>query len=294
MDIFDNLGDDVNPPCTTPSSCIMSNIMPLDLYRDVAKDFLKLSRLRYERPDLVQLEKLMRAFSRLPYENFTKIIRAREFEGDGRLRSPDIVLGDHMDHGTGGTCFSLTHFFEQVLKFNGYETYPVLCDRSYGPDTHCALIARVSGKKCLVDPGFLMEAPLRLPPEGHSLQEGITSSIKLARLGTTSQFLLFSEGGGKSKLRYRLRDIPIEPEAFKKRWVDSFEWAMMRHPCISRMTENGQIFMRDKVLRSNKKNGRLQESIAKKFEDTVSDLFDVDKKIVERAVSCIKKGRTDR
>lgn len=260
-------------------------------YSDVAKDFLRLLKLKTARPDLVSLEVLMKAFSRFPYENFTKIVRAREFEGDNRMRLPDIVLCDHIDLGAGGTCFSLTYFFEQVLKFFGYDVYPVLCDRSYGPDTHSALIAKIGELRYLVDPGYLMDAPLFIPPEGETKLSSKISATRLLRLGTSSQLLLFSERGDKSKLRYRMRDTPVTPEIFKKRWLDSFEWAMMRHPCISRITADGQIFMRDGVMRKNEKDFSYQEIIKNTFAEKVSKAFGIESRIVDRALSYLPEKK---
>lgn len=260
-------------------------------YSDVAKDFLSLARAKPGRPDFEHLGGFMRAFRRFPYENLTKIIRAREFQdSEKRLRMPDVVLGDHLEIGTGGTCFSLTYFFEQILRFAGFETYPVLCDRSYGPDTHCALIVSIEADRYLVDPGYLMDQPLRIPDLGEAVQASAFQRTRLVRLGGSSQLLLFTEREGHSKLRYRLRDVPVDPVFFKSRWSDSFDWAMMRHPCVSTLTEDGQLFMRDGLLRNISRGDRAQERIEKEFASKVSALFGIDPRVVEAALDCVRLG----
>lgn len=258
-------------------------------YADVTRDFLNLVRIKPSRPDLELLEKLTRAFSRFPYENFTKIIRAHEYDGIGRLRTPEIIFSDHIECGAGGTCFSLTYFFDRILLNLDFETYPVLCDRSYGPNTHSALVVKLGYDRYLVDPGYLMEAPLMVPVRGESRQEGRIDETRLLRLGESSQLMLFSHGKEKSKLRYRLKDIPVEAEEFKQRWLDSFGWAMMRHPCISQMTPEGQIFMRDMKLRVNKRDEKSQETLRKNFLTRIEKTFKINSRLAAAAMDYAKK-----
>ena len=264
--------------------------MPRGSFDDVAKDFLALVRVGRDRPGPAHLAKLARAFGRLPYENLTKIIRAHEHaDPEGRMRMPDIVLGDHLDLGAGGTCFSLTYFFEQVLSYAGYDVHPVFCDRSYGPDTHCALVATLETGRYLVDPGFLLDAPLPIPTEGESVQQTSTSVTRLVRLGRSSQLLLFTERGGVPKLRYRLRDVPVAPPIFRRRWIDSFDWAMMRHMCASRLTEAGQLYLRDGVMRGIRRDGQRQERVRAKLSEVVAGSFGVDPRLVDAARDYISK-----
>lgn len=263
-------------------------------YSDISRDFLSLVLVKPGRPDFGHLGGLMRAFRRFPYENFTKIIRAHEFkDSEKRMRMPDVVFGDHLELGTGGTCFSLTCFFEQILRHAGFETHPVLCDRSYGPDTHCALIVPIGLDRYLVDPGYLMDEPLKIPDHGEAIQISPFQRTRLVRLDGSSQLLLFTEREGRSKLRYRLRDLPVDAALFKSRWIDSFDWAMMRHPCISTLTEDGQIFMRDGLLRRISGRDRAQAKIREDFASKVSALFGIAPSVTEAALDCVRENQDD-
>jgi len=260
-------------------------------YEDVVRDFLKLVRIRPERPDLAWLSKLARAFHRMPYENLSKIVRLYEVtDPRERPRMPDIVIADHMDAGAGGTCFSLTYFFQTILANVGYDACPVLCDRSYGPDTHCALIVRIGEKRYLVDPGYLMEAPLIVPPHGESHQKGKSSTVRLVRLGDSRQLLLVTLSGGKTRIRYRLRDEPVPENVFFEKWIDSFGWAMMRHMSVSRQTGDGLLFMRNGVLRKSRPGDRVQKSIKTHFADEVEKTFGIDKGLVNDARERVIRG----
>lgn len=241
-------------------------------YDTTARDFLNLTGLKSERPDLSSLADLVHAFGRLPYENLTKIIRAHEHSDiESRIRTPDIVLGEHIDFGTGGTCFSLTYFFEQVLKFSGFDIYTVLCDRSYGAAVHCALVARIGNEKYLVDPGYLMSSPVLIPPRGEVVWQGASSQIRIVRPGETDQVLLFTKREGKVKLRYRFHDAPAPFENFKNRWIDSFNWAMMRHPCVAQNFDGRQFYVRARKNLSASAMGALK----------------IDRRIITAANDCI-------
>lgn len=263
--------------------------MRMQHYDDVARDFLRFAGIAPARPDLAYLSKLARAFSVLPYENLTKIVRAGEVEDPfERPRLPDVVFADHLDLGSGGTCFSLTHFFRTVLAFAGYDAQPVMCDRSYGPNTHCALIVPLGNERYLVDPGYLMEEPLRVPEQGESVQHGRTSTVRFRRLGSTRQLLLITERDGKRRIRYRLKDAAVSDEQFRFFWIDSFDWAMMRHLCVSRQTGEGQIFMRDGMMRLVGGARKKQDRIHAGFSHELERAFGIHPRITARAQDAVK------
>ncbi|MFA4875000.1 MAG: arylamine N-acetyltransferase, partial [bacterium] len=206
-----------------------------------------------------------------------------------RLRTPDIILAEHIDLGAGGTCFSLTNFFEQVVRFAGYDVAPVLCDRSYGADTHCALMVNANGKRFLLDPGYLLEAPIEVPISGESVQKSPSGKVRLVRLGESSQLMLITERDGKAKIRYRLRDFPASRERFRRRWIDSFDWAMMRHMCASRQTADGQLYVRDGLMRVVRGDSSSQERMKSGFADEIEKCFGIERRLVSLAHDAVKK-----
>lgn len=263
-------------------------------YHDVVRDFLKLIHVRPDKPDLSWLTRIAREFHRMPYENLTKIIRLQEVtDPDERPRMPDVVLCDHTDMGAGGTCFSLTYFFQGILEDVGYDVYPVMCDRSYGSDTHCAVIVLLGEEKYLVDPGYLMEAPIVIPPKGFSIQVGGIFSVRLQRLGVTNQYLLITHRNGKSKIRYRMKDVPISREDFFEKWKDSFEWAMMRRLCVSKQTADGQLFMRDGTMRKDTKDGKSQGKLKIDIATSVERSFGIKGRLIMDAHDIVSKLRGD-
>ena len=108
------------------------------------------------------VESVAAAFSSLPYENLTKILK-HDREGGVARRGPEEVIRDHIRLGSGGTCFSLTAALLHVLRALGLRAEPILADRHYGENTHCALLVWLDGEPHLLDPGYLILKPLALP-----------------------------------------------------------------------------------------------------------------------------------
>jgi arylamine N-acetyltransferase len=260
-------------------------------HREAVKDFLKLAGVHPDRPNVNLLGRLTDAFLRFPYENLTKIIRMQEeLDPIKRLRMPEVVLGDHIDVGAGGTCFSLTYFFRQVLERCGFDCEAVLCDRSYGPDTHCALVVKAEGGSYLVDPGYLLQYPLAVPEAGESKLNMSTGSVSLKRLGQTSQYLLVTHQGGKSSVRYRLKGVPVEKDVFRERWIDSFSWSQMRHLCVTRLKREGRVYMRDQHLRFMTSDKKSQTKLKNNYERIVSDTFGLHETLIDKARSIIHES----
>lgn len=258
---------------------------------EAVKDFLKLAGIRPDRPTVSLLGRLTDAFLRFPYENLTKIIRVKEeLDPVRRLRMPEVVLADHIDTGGGGTCFSLTYFFQKVLDRCGFSCEAVLCDRSYGPDTHCALTADVEGERYLVDPGYLLQHPLIIPGAGESRLNTSTGGVSLKRLGQTSQYLLITHQGGKSSVRYRLKGLPVKEDIFMGRWIDSFSWPQMRHLCVTRLKREGRVYMRDQHLRFMTSDQKSQTKLRDDYERVVSNTFGLHETLIDRARSIIHES----
>ncbi len=262
--------------------------------------------------DLAGLIALTEAFLRFPYENFTKIIHAKDINDKaGYLRMPDIIWDEHKNFGAGGTCFSLTYFFESVLKEVGFDCYSVMVDRSYGKDTHCAMIVKLEGQKYLVDPGFCLSRPLpltdkemehRLPhntyivtpachPRGSNRGSHACNCIQgipaYTRGDDNVHYTISTKQLGQTKSRYLLKDSPISPAEFLKFWEDSFSWPMMRHLCATRLSDDGFLYLRDSFVRLTAHENKKQENIKADYELRVGRLFGIAPEVVRQAAEIL-------
>lgn len=242
------------------------------------------------KPDICGLARLTCAFLEFPYENLTKIIRASTAATpDERYRLPDIIVEEYQEYGAGGTCFSLTCFFETVLKTVGFDCYSVMVDRSYGRDTHCALIVRLHGEKYLVDPGYCLSSPI--PITGKETAHRLPHNTYIISPAGNGNYTVATERSGLRKARYLLKDRPVAPAEFLKHWDASFGWPMMRHLCVTRLSEDGYLYLRDRHLRHTGRAGKRQENIGAFYDKKVAEAFKMSQKIVSLASNIIMEKR---
>ena len=190
----------------------------------------------------------LRAFSRIPYENITKVDSFNELGIRSAKHTPDELVARYISKGTGGTCFPLTLTLARFITALGYEAHPILADRRYGSDTHCAVIFRHRESPWqIVDPGYLINSPCALPPDNLSVryQIGFTT-IELRHKGSDKKTELFTSIGSEAEsLRYRLtyKINPVDEVVFNSAWDRSFTFEMMEYPVISLARGGSHIYI---------------------------------------------------
>ena len=200
-------------------------------------------------PPLRLFCEVSKAFSRIPYENITKIVRRAEAgESIQARRGPEEVVSDHIRWGAGGTCFSLTSALCSLLRGMGFEAEYLLSDRGYGQNTHCALLVMVEGEPYLADPGFLIAEPVPLAPALAGPMEIDTGGERLVLVPGETGISLFTDRGGKKVHRLTYRTTPVDADEFYKAWDASFHWEMMRYPLLARAGSSGRLYMRGSMF----------------------------------------------
>jgi arylamine N-acetyltransferase len=205
------------------------------------------------------IDQVARAFSVIPYENLTKIIKSAGVLGpESALRGPDEVLSDHLRWGTGGTCFSLTAAVIAVFDRLGIEAQPLLADRHYGTDTHCGLVVLRNGRELLIDPGYLMFVPTPLPEATVTRIPLGYTTVELCPIDNGNRVELVTEVRGNRKLRLTYKRSPVNPETFVRAWRDSFTWEMMTYPVLTRCSAGQHLYLQGTsvAIRSNEKTVR--------------------------------------
>ena len=223
---------------------------PLALPRDrqLLEFFCRQYGLRPGEDRLHTLGALARSFSRLPYENLTKIIRSsRNGKGPAARRLPGQVLTDHQDLGTGGTCFSLTATLLHLVRSLGFEAQPILADRHYGSDTHSALLVRIRGRPHLLDPGYLVVEPIPLEENRGVEVETPFNRLELSPV-SPGRMRLYTRQQGNLSHRLTFKTSPADPGQFLKAWDESFSWEMMTHPLLTRVQGDRQIYLNGRRL----------------------------------------------
>ena len=273
----------------------------MESYSSATRRFLTHFQLRREGPDLEFLSRLVRAFAQLPYENLTKIIKnSRERDPTRKLRMPDEVIEEHIRYGTGGTCFSLTFTLQQILEGCGFECYPVMADRSYGPDTHCALIVLLQGQKFLVDPGFLLSRPLPLTQDPIAAYKFPANLVQLEKselehpTRAVSGYRVCTLNGSGKKWRYTLKERPISAEEFREHWLRSFSWNMMNSLLVTRVMNQNQLYLRDDYLQITGEGEKNKRKIRTDYARVLSGIFGIPEEIILEAQHVVQQQKCKR
>lgn len=234
-----------------------------------------------------RLGRIGRVFARLPYENLSKIIET--LDRPGLPRGPHELIEDHLRWGTGGTCFSLTVCWLSVLRLLGWRAEPILADRAYGADTHCALLVWVEGQPHLLDPGYLLTDPLPLQhkpcmviPTG--LQEVILQQRGGDRLDLSTRYR------GQTKYRLTYKTTPVERDHFERCWQASYGWEMMRYPVLTQSDGQVQLYVQKRHLLVRQAQGAQRvEWAAAELGIQIAKTFQIDERLVERALAHLRR-----
>ncbi len=241
----------------------------------------------------VLIDKIANAFRQVPYENLTKILKADSVvSAASAMRHPDEVIGDYLKWGTGGTCFSLTAAVVAVLDSLGIEAYPILADRHYGADTHCGIImVRPGGGILLLDPGFLLFAPIAVPRERPVFFDTGYNRIELRPVSGGARLELFTSVKGNRKLRLTFKVEPVSDAAFGNAWERSFAFEMMTYPVLTHVKDGCHQYLQGNVLaiRNAQRTVRTVLTPDKQMEFIASS-SGMDPAIVARALEIVNYG----
>ncbi len=235
-------------------------------------------------------------FSRLPYENLSKIIRKNQ-TGDlsKARRNPQDVIADHIATGTGGTCFSLTNTLLEMLRALGWDAEPLLADRRYGLDTHCALLVWLDGEPHLLDPGYLILKPVRLHSNKETVINTAFNKVVLQPHAGGEKVDLSTEQKGGRVYRLTFKTSPVDVGGFNKAWDDSFDWDMMRYPLLTQVIGSKQVYLQGRKLQRRSLEALERREIPpEELTRRIAQEFGIDAGIVDKALAILKrKGEND-
>lgn len=230
------------------------------------------------------------AFTHFPYENLTKILKASSvISAASAMRFPDEVINDFLSWGAGGTCFSLTACIVAVYDALGIEGHPVLADRRYGVDTHCGLVLiRPGGKALLLDPGYLLCAPVEVSTEQSVFIDTGFNRIELNPVSGGVRVELFTVVKSRRKLRLTFKMDPVSDEMFGNAWERSFAFEMMTYPILTRQHSGCHQYLQGTTLavRNSECTVRTVLTPEKQIE-FISCSLGIHRDIAVRALECL-------
>jgi hypothetical protein len=230
-------------------------------------------------------ERIVGAFSALPWENLTKFLRkAQAGSGVPRLRGPATVIREHIELGAGGTCFSMTAALGEILRSAGLDCAPAMADMSHGKNIHCALLVWTPQGLLLADPGYLVPEPVPLDPARRTVLDLQGLEMSWEPLDGGKAYDLHTIENGSRQWRYRLRTAPVSPGEFRRHWESSFDAPGMNSLHLNRRIDGGRISAHNENLRVIRPGRSLNEKLTDDFPGRVSSLFGLDRGLAEAAL----------
>lgn len=259
---------------------------------EAVRQFLHAYHLLPQPPTSHYLQQIIAAFAHLPYENLSKIIKFNQHGASEhtRLRLPAEVLEDHLRYRTGGTCFSLTFFLHTILLQQGFANYIIMGDMRAGENIHCALLVRLEGVKCLLDPGYLLQRPMPLDPAKPRLYHNEFNGVELRYDLLTQCYELFTFDRAEMKWRYRFTDRPTPLDEFQQHWQDSFQRNSMNGLCLTRVHADELIFVRKNFMRITSLHGKRNVNLKKNYHAAISETFGLSPEYVEQAEAALQEN----
>ena len=206
-------------------------------------------------------------FGKVPWENLTKFLM--HSSGENRPRLADEVMEDHVNFGTGGTCYSLTETLGTVLAACGFSARPLTGHMKHGRNIHCALLVEGEAGRFLLDPGYVVPGAVKLSDSGCGQIE--TQGRKMFWTPVAGGGELHTVENGKNQLRYKLESRILSREEFVRYWEKSFDSSGLNSLYLNMAgSAGGRISAHNENLRiigeAGKKNQKLTDDYARKIE----------------------------
>jgi arylamine N-acetyltransferase len=244
-----------------------------------------------EGPAAGLLEAVVRDFSRLPYENISKIIKSADREGPlERFRLPLEVVADHVEKGFGGTCFSLTFLLERMLRSLGFDCHKVMAHMHMGENVHCLVVVNRDGRRYMIDPGYALHAVMELPGRGSTVVRCPHAVVEIS-LDESGFYSLHTADAAGRKWRYRFRDVPVGDEEFEQHWVESFDMPTLRNVCLGRITEKGHLYLRKDYFKFASRDDVDKRRLRHGVDRVIEEEFGIDRKWVGMAWDVLEARR---
>lgn len=229
------------------------------------------------------LEAVVREFSRLPYENISKIIKSAHHDAPlDSFRLPLEVVTDHVEKGFGGTCFSLTFLLERMLRSLGFDCHKVMAHMHMGENVHCLVVVNLAGRRLMIDPGYALYAVIELPERGLTSVRCPHAVVEIS-IDDAGYYNLHTVDASGRRWRYRFLDVPAGDDAFEEHWKRSFDMPTLRNVCLGRITENGHLYLRKNYFKFASLYDIRKRKLKTGIDRVIEEEFGIDRKWVDMA-----------
>ena len=226
--------------------------------------------------------------ARVPFETASKIERnAAVADPEEKPRRPDLFWREHLESGTGGTCFARVAAFDALLAALGFPTRKIL-GRVQRDFDHAAQIVELRGRSWICDVGFPF--PALLPAEAAQVE----TSAGPIRVRPTERGLFVELGGvpeGPRQVELFLE--PVAKEDFALRWRETYRPGSKFLGAVSLrlQLENRAISFAGGEVRVDDAHSRLTVPLLTPRPARLSEIFGVDAGLLARAFERVGNPR---
>jgi len=236
-------------------------------------------------PDSRFLSDLHDAFNRVvPFESASKILRNGRFAAvSDKRRVPEIFWPEHLEFGTGGTCFSRVAAFAALSEALGFRPRKIL--GAIGtPSNHAALLFPLDGRTWLADVGYPLPEIRPLESCGYETALGAC----MLKVGASHAALSFLTGPERGRtIEYSL--LPVADEAFASAWERTFApEALFLKDVVLRRSDGHRVlrFFRGEVDIMDA-HSRTTIPLAAGRASRLAEIFGIDEAVVAAALAIV-------
>jgi len=241
--------------------------------------------------DLSHITKIVRAFSGIPYENVSKIIKFAHSAGEISFRMPEEIYEDHRRWRLGGTCFSLTFYLLEILRFFEYRCYPIMGDMKWGENVHTAILLDYHGQQYLVDPGYMIHQPLRISKDTPERHIAPHTGIDIRFRPEDERFDLCTFRSGNYTWRYRFSPTPVSLDEFSRHWITSFFKPTMHGICLTRTSRDEMIYVHNDFAKISSPDTTSRLRTRNETEQIILEKFGIPMSLIEEARHALNINR---
>ncbi len=223
--------------------------------------------------------------AKVPFENASKIVRHAEVEDpEKKPRTPDVFWRDHLELGTGGTCFARVAAFDALLSGLGFRTRRTL-GRVRQAGDHAALFVETPEGERIADVGFPLPVLLAARPGS---VETPTGALVVAESAEQGGFAVDFEGGVPEGPRAIAIGRATAPEeVFREHWRRTFrqDAPFLQEVALRRELGNRALAFSRGEVRVDDRHSRLRVPLPGGRAAALAALFGVDEALLGRALA---------
>lgn len=255
-------------------------------------DILEALDLARAEPGVGFLHALFDRFNaRVPFETATKILRyARISDPDEQPRRPPLFWKEHLELGTGGTCFARVAALGQLLSELGFPVERLL-GRVDSDFDHAALAVTDGGRVWLCDVGFPLPAPV---PAAQGQIDTALGSLVISQSARGFRVDI-CDGVPEGPRSLEIFSQPAAEEEFETAWRATFlsgsrflESVALRRQSADRVIS----FSRGKI-RIDDRHSRLTIPLTANRPAQLAEIFQVDAGLLDEAFAIVRDPEPD-